>query len=75
MQPYSEDENTAKMKELSEIGPYDSIEQPNKAWFSAIKFCGAPRIFSKKEPFIRIFYYGFDTNDFERWGYVIWYYA
>lgn len=54
------------MKELSEIGPYDSIEQPNKAWFSAIKFCGAPRIFPKKVPFIRIFYNGFDTNDFER---------
>ena len=72
LQPYSEEEVTAKMKESSELGFYDNIEQPNEAWIWAIKFCGLPRICSKKEPLIKPVQDGCDTNDFERWGYVIW---
>ncbi len=72
MRPYPEEEEEvmACMKPSSEI--YDNIEQPNEAWFWAIKFCGPPRICTIKEPLKGKVYDGYDTNEFERWGYVIW---
>ena len=72
MQTYSEKEVTANMKQSFEIGFYDNIEQPNEAWFWTIKFRGHPRISTIEEPFQGEVYTGRDTNDLERWGYLIW---
>ena len=59
---HSKEKVTAKIKKPSENGFYNNIEQPNEAWFWAIE--------SKiREEFLPI---GCDSNDFQRWGYVIW---
>lgn len=59
---HSKEKVTAKIERPSENGFYNNIEQPNEAWFWAIE----SRICKK---FLCI---GCDTNDFQRWGYVIW---
>lgn len=51
---------------------YNNIEQPNEAWFWAVKYGVLPRICSRTEPLIKPIQDGCDTNDCERWGYVIW---
>ena len=71
LRSYPGQEVTEKMKS-SQISFYDTLEQPNEAWFWAIKFCGHPRISTKNEPFKGNGLNGRDTNDLQRWGYVIW---
>lgn len=62
----SEQELAAKMKS-AEIGFYDDLEEPNEAWFWAMKVGGHPRNQSKGVPCA-----GWDTNNLQCWGYVIW---
>lgn len=47
---------------------HDNIEQPNEAWFWAMKFRGHSRTYHRK---IRDTD-GWDYSDLECWGYVIW---
>ena len=69
--PCSIRELAAKMKS-PEIGFYDNIEQPNEAWFWAMKFRGHRGICSPRD--IRKIWAidGSDIHDLECWGYVIW---
>ena len=59
---HSKKKVTAKIERPSENGYYNNIEQPNEAWFWAIE--------SKIRK--KALCTGCDTNDFQRWGYVIW---
>ncbi|MCJ1348918.1 hypothetical protein MMC31_007151 [Peltigera leucophlebia] len=59
---HPEEQVTAKIEGPSENGFYNDIEQPNEAWFWAI----GSKIHKKS------LCIGCDSNDFQRWGYVIW---
>ena len=69
---FTEAEVQAISKHSFEIEFHNNIEQPNEAWFWAIKFCGPPRIETDEDPFRGTVREGCDTNEFECWGYVIW---
>lgn len=52
----------AKIERPSENGFHNNTEQPNEAWFWA----------SESKTYHGNLCNGYDTNDFQRWGYVIW---
>ena len=74
IRPYSDEQIMAKMNELSEITFYNNIGQPNEAWSWAISSDVLRRTpISRTQPLIKLVYEDLcDTNDCERWGYVIW---
>lgn len=72
MSSCTERELAAKMKKLPEIGYYDNIEQPNEAWFWAMKFSGHPRICIPRDFRKRWVTEAYDIHPLECWGYVIW---
>lgn len=51
-----------------QIWIYDNIDQPNEAWFWAMKFRGHSRTYHRKIHDAD----GWDYRDLECWGYVIW---
>ena len=59
---HSKKKVAAKIEKPSENSFHDNIEQPNEAWFWA----EGSKIYHRYLPD------GCDTNDFQRWGYVIW---
>ena len=59
---HPKEEVTAKIERPSENGFYNDIEQPNEAWFWA----------SESKVHRRGSDTACDTNDFQRWAYVIW---
>ena len=59
---HPKEEVTAQIEGSSENEIYNNIEQPNEAWFWA----------SESKVRRSKLCVGCDTNDFQRWGYVIW---
>ena len=79
LRPYTEEQIMAKMEESSsendEIPFYNNIDQPNEAWFWAIRsgVLGRIPINRTTEPLIEPVHDPSDTKEYcERWGYVIW---
>lgn len=55
-----------------EIGFDNNLNQPNEAWFWAIKFCQHPRIRLPPDVGQLMTYEGSDSHFLEPWGYVFW---
>lgn len=55
-----------------QIGYCENIDQPNGAWFWAIRFCGSPMFLVEPEIYYGLVRDGCDMDYLRRWGYVIW---